>query len=57
MAMTYKHFRQQQLTRLVRLLDKGKLVTVDEARHHTVKDGKKYETVELTFFVDVPKDD
>lgn len=57
MAMTYKHFRQQQLTRLMRLLDKGKLVTVDEARHPTEKDGKRYETVELSFFVDVPKVD
>lgn len=57
MALTYKNFKKQQLTKLLKLLDKGKLVTVDEASHLTVKDGKKIETVELSFFVDIPKDD
>lgn len=57
MALTYKNFKKQQLTKLLKLLDKGKLVTVDEASHPTVKDGKRFETVELSFFVDIPKDD
>lgn len=57
MALTYKNFKKQQLTKLLKLLDKGILVTVDEASYQTVKDGKRFETVELSFFVDIPKDD